>query len=743
MELSSPHIHRRTFFRQAAAFSRQMRPMGVPFFLLLCGMFAHAGNSSLVIHRLSLSKAVDPGIIAKDQTICAGGTPALLTSASPATGHDSYRWEASTDNGANWATATGTNDGETYQSGPLTETTIFRRVAVSAVDGEKESDPVTITVNPIPPAPTVPKPVQTFCEGATVADLKASGAGVQWYAAATGGDPLPPASELVDNTDYYASQSVDNCESADRVAVTARLVILSPGQIGPDDQIVCAGGKASILDIKNQDDGLGGEAYFWQQSVTGNDGDWADVPGATDRWHLPETEDAHYRRGKSAPADDKTCTVYSNVLSVKVNLVHPGEIGPNQLICHGDVPATLPSKTEATGLGKMAYQWQVSANGSLNWTDIPSATDATYTPSEPLTDTRMYRRWATSPVLANSGACMAGSNILTVKISEAHPGGIAGDQTICPDTAPADLTSTGKGTGTTGAAITYRWESSTDGWLTWDIIPGTPPKVATYWPGKLTVTTEFRRVAIATTADGSCEAASAPVTVWVNDIYGGAISADQTICENGTPTPITSGGLAVATGTVTYGWESWTEDSGKWKPVPNANGEGYAPPGPMVADAKFRRVAFADMGSGTVCAKPTDPVTVTVSKVNGGNIDRPRRQRHGRSPIRMGKKHGQRLVLDRYWRSNRIILPARSAGGDRGVPPRGGFQGQQGLQGCVQPRHRQGGCSAGAHRAVHAARLRQRFRQDAGICGSTLQPVLQMVRCANGRHAASRRPRAG
>jgi len=608
MDHSSPHTHSRAFFRKA-----------VVFFLLLFAASAFAAHHALA-HAGHPLLAVDPGSIAKDQTICAGETPTLLASETPATGHDSFRWEVSTDGGANWTPAPGTKDGETYQPGSLTETTMFRRVAVSDLDGEAESNTATITVNPIPPAPTVPRNEQIVCQDDTVADLHATGDNIKWYAAATGGNPLPPAAKL-EEKNYYASQTVDKCESTVRVKVSASFVILSPGQIGEDEQIVCAGGPTSALDSKNGDDGLGGNAYFWQKSATGNDGDWAIIPNATNRWYPPAVEDAHYRRGKSAPADDKTCTVYSNAVSVKVNAVHPGEIGADQLICRGDVPATFPSKKSATGLGTLAYQWQVSADGSLNWNDIPGATGATYTPSEPLTDSRMYRRWATSSVLAHDGlSCRAESNHLTVKISNVSPGGIAGNQTICPETAPAELTSTEKGNGISDAGITYRWEYSTDGGNKWDKIDGTAPTAANYSPDKLSAETMFQRVTISKYNGTICEATSHPVTVKVSQLDPGKIEADQTICENGTPAPITSGALASASGTVTYGWESWMEDSGKWESVPNATDEDYAPPGPMTADAKFRRVAFVDMGGGKTCEKRTEAVTVTVNQVNGGSI---------------------------------------------------------------------------------------------------------------------------
>jgi Ig-like domain CHU_C associated/Secretion system C-terminal sorting domain/SprB repeat len=56
-------------------------------------------------------------------------------------------------------------------------------------------------------------------DNATVADLYANGSNLQWYAAAVGGAPLATTTALVNGTTYYASQSINGCVSAGRLAV--------------------------------------------------------------------------------------------------------------------------------------------------------------------------------------------------------------------------------------------------------------------------------------------------------------------------------------------------------------------------------------------------------------------------------------------------------------------------------------------------------------------------------------------
>jgi hypothetical protein len=78
----------------------------------------------------------------------------------------------------------------------------------------------TITVNTVPSAP-VGETTQNFCNMTTptVANLVATGTNIQWYNVATGGTPLDDTELLTDGT-YYASQTMDGCESNDRLAIT-------------------------------------------------------------------------------------------------------------------------------------------------------------------------------------------------------------------------------------------------------------------------------------------------------------------------------------------------------------------------------------------------------------------------------------------------------------------------------------------------------------------------------------------
>jgi len=73
-----------------------------------------------------------------------------------------------------------------------------------------------------PSAPTATSP-QILCPSATVNSLAATGTAIQWYDAASGGNLLSSATALTHNTHYYATQTVNGCESSTRTDVTASL----------------------------------------------------------------------------------------------------------------------------------------------------------------------------------------------------------------------------------------------------------------------------------------------------------------------------------------------------------------------------------------------------------------------------------------------------------------------------------------------------------------------------------------
>ncbi|ACU08393.1 protein containing immunoglobulin-like domain [Flavobacteriaceae bacterium 3519-10] len=120
--------------------------------------------------------------------------------------------------------------------------------SVPAVMGEDNGVDLTVTSTPAPTGP----PSQIFCsnQNPTVSNLSATGTVIKWYAAASGGSPLPTTTVLVNGTKYYASQTLNGCESVGRFEVTATVHSLPavPGVItGSANQ--CAGNTGQVYSI--------------------------------------------------------------------------------------------------------------------------------------------------------------------------------------------------------------------------------------------------------------------------------------------------------------------------------------------------------------------------------------------------------------------------------------------------------------------------------------------------------------
>lgn len=89
---------------------------------------------------------------------------------------------------------------------------------------------ITFDVTPLTPTG---QPEQTVTEGATLADLEVEGENILWYDNDGAmpdfpdgmDEPLPLTTVLTDGTTYYASQTIDGVESAQRFGVTVNLVL--------------------------------------------------------------------------------------------------------------------------------------------------------------------------------------------------------------------------------------------------------------------------------------------------------------------------------------------------------------------------------------------------------------------------------------------------------------------------------------------------------------------------------------
>ncbi|MBX0293061.1 gliding motility-associated C-terminal domain-containing protein [Hymenobacter sp. HSC-4F20] len=563
---------------------------------------------------ITVVPALTGGSIAASQTICAGSTPAPLTSETAATGGSgtiAYQWESSTDN-ATWTPISGAN-GPNFEPGQRSVTTSFRRRASSGSGcAPALSNVVTITVTPAPVAGTIAAD-QTVCPGATPAALTSSTAATggtgtlayQWESSPDINIWTPVAGATSETfapgplmaTTYYRRRVTSGpCEPVVSNVVTITVLpAIKPGSIA-NDQTICAGATpAPLTSTASPEGGTGTFVYQWESSLDNTT--WTPIGGATGATFAPGplTGTTSFRRRVVSGACDP---LFSNVVTITVvPALTGGSIAANQTICTGGIPVPLTSAALATGgSGSIAYQWE-SSTDNTTWATINGATGPAFAPGT-LSVTTFFRRQAIS------GPCgPVSSNVVTITVAPALAAGTIGTtQALCLNATPAPLTSTAPATGGTGS-YSYQWESSSDN-STWTVIPGATSE--TFAPGPLTATTYYRRRVIS----GPCGPEITPsvaLTV-LPELLAGNIAADQEICAGTAPAPLSGGGATGGTGTFAYQWES-SSDNSNWAAIAGATGATFAP-GPLTATTFFRRRVTS--GTGTCATVVSNVVTVRV-----------------------------------------------------------------------------------------------------------------------------------
>ncbi len=151
-------------------------------------------------------------------SICVGSNTTFTATAATSILTTTIKWQRSTD-GTSWTDVSANLDaGTTYSNfttGTLTLTgsasglnNYQYRAVFTSINGSTNSNAVALTVNTTA-APTAS--AQSFCNSGTVAGLTATGTGLQWYSAATGGTALASTTALASGN-YFVSQTLNSCE---------------------------------------------------------------------------------------------------------------------------------------------------------------------------------------------------------------------------------------------------------------------------------------------------------------------------------------------------------------------------------------------------------------------------------------------------------------------------------------------------------------------------------------------------
>lgn len=129
-------------------------------------------------------------------------------------------------------------------------------------NGNTSSQTQNVTISSVV-LPTLTSP-QQFCiqQNATLNNIVISGQNIKWFDTVTGGNLLPTTTLLQNGVTYYASQTINGCESA-RISVLITIQN-TPVPTGNANQSFCSTENATLNNIT-----INGTNIIWHDSLTG------------------------------------------------------------------------------------------------------------------------------------------------------------------------------------------------------------------------------------------------------------------------------------------------------------------------------------------------------------------------------------------------------------------------------------------------------------------------------------------
>lgn len=174
-----------------------------------------------------------------------------------------------TGTGLLWYTVAAGGSGSAVAPTPSTVTAGSTVYYVSQTNNSCESPRAAITVNitAAPALPSVTSPVN-YCQNATAIPLTATGTGLLWYTAASGGTGSSiaptPSTITAGSTGYYVSQTANGCESQ-RAVITVNVAALATAPVVSSPVTYCQNTTAAALTAT-------GSSLLWYTLPTGGTG---------------------------------------------------------------------------------------------------------------------------------------------------------------------------------------------------------------------------------------------------------------------------------------------------------------------------------------------------------------------------------------------------------------------------------------------------------------------------------------
>ena len=333
----------------------------------------------------------------------------------------------------------------------------------------------------------------------------------------------------------------------------------------------------------------------------------------------PVTITTRYKRRTIANASGQSCG--QDGTYVEVDVIDPLVGGTtqnvlgntSQTVCLDDPVATLEVTGTPTLTSGINYQWQISNDNFVTFSNIVSAINPTYTPPiGSTTTTYYYRRASIAQGVSITATCEAFSTVFPVYVNDLQEGSI--DDSIsgvyCYGSRPL-ITSLVNAT-SSGGVVSYSWQVSTDSGATWtDIVSS---NLNQYQPDPLESSSTFRRMAHAVRNGVYCREPSNQVSFTIlGEVVPGTLLRDQTLCEGDIPQNLSIGGGTPLGGNVSYTWQDSTDGINWSDLVTNVTTYNFNATNVPTVTTYYRVKITSNVGSPSITSSENNVVFATTS----------------------------------------------------------------------------------------------------------------------------------
>ncbi|GAB3027250.1 hypothetical protein GCM10027185_28820 [Spirosoma pulveris] len=411
----------------------------------------------------------------------------------------------------NWYTGPSGGVGTSTAPAPPTSQdgifTYYVSQLVSGCEGPRAS--VTVTVRPMPTAPSVTSTLVSTCLNAPPVALSAipsSGGTLNWYTTQTGGVPtstvpLPPTNKE-GTFNYYVSQTVNGCEgSRTQIAVVVRGLPVAPG-VSASPVIYCQGATNAVALTAVQ---TSGATLNWYDASPGSVASTIAPTPSTTGTGIFTYYVSQSINGCEGPKSPIIVLIQATPTAPTVSSV--------QLYCQGGT-ATPVSATASPG-------------GVLNWYTAATGGGSSLTPPTPALTSSGNVIYYVSQSLNGCEGPRAPVNI-TIKSAPAVPT-VTGSPAFCQGTVASPLVALPAPGGT------LNWYTALTG--------GSGTTVA---PSPVTTSAGIVMYYVSQTDISGCESSRTPVTVRINALPTSPTTASVSYCQGAAAVPLTAIGSSLS-----------------------------------------------------------------------------------------------------------------------------------------------------------------------------------------------------